>query len=126
MKSVRFLFNLVAWVFAAGSALAVYLAGWSVFAAGSFELHRNFSYLFGALTLLLLALAGLGRLPMREIGISLALLFLFLLQSVFVFVWADNPELAALHALNGFAILFLAIVLAWTTGGYLRLRRRLQ
>jgi hypothetical protein len=37
---------------------------------------------------------------------------LFLLQSVFVGLRADAPEVAALHPVNGFLITILAIVLA--------------
>lgn len=103
--------------FAAGAFVAcavfqVFLAGLGVFDdPGAFITHREFGYTFGWLTLVILVLAIVGRTGRRLIGLSALLLVLFSLQSVFVALRADLPAVAALHPLNGFAILLVAIVL---------------
>ena len=103
--------------FVACAILQVFLAGLGVFNdPSSFITHRNFGYTFGWLTLVILVLAIVGRSGRRLIGLSALLLVLFSLQSVFVALRADLPAVAALHPLNGFAILLVSIVLtrdAW-------------
>jgi len=103
--------------FVACAVLQIFLAGLGVFDdPKSFITHREFGYTFGWLTLLILVLALLGRAPRRLTGLSVLLLVLFALQSVFVALRTDYPSVAALHPLNGFAILGVSIVLtrqAW-------------
>jgi hypothetical protein len=107
----------VAGAFVACAIVQVFLAGLGVFNdPSSFITHREFGYTFGWLTLVILVLAIVGRTGRRSIGLSALLLVLFSLQSVFVALRADMPSVAALHPLNGFAILFVSIVLtrdAW-------------
>ena len=104
---------IVTTVFAVCAAVQVFLAGLGVFDdPRSFVTHREFGYLVGWLTLVILVLALVGRLPRRITGTSALLLVLFALQSVFVALRADLPTVAALHPLNGFAILGLAAVTA--------------
>ena len=107
----------VASAFVACAILQVFLAGLGVFNdPSSFITHRNFGYTFGWLTLVILVLAIVGRSGRRLIGLSALLLVLFSLQSVFVALRTDMPTVAALHPLNGFAILLVSIVLtrdAW-------------
>lgn len=117
-------FAAVAWLFAACNIVQIYLAGLGVFdSPDAFLTHRDFGYLFGVLTLVMLVLALVGRLPRAMIGASAALLVLFALQSVFVLVRADAPGLAALHALNGFLIAGIAVVVAWHARRYFRTER---
>jgi mercuric ion transport protein len=100
-------------IFAACATVQVFLAGLGVFDdPQAFVTHRGFGYLFGWLTLVILVLALVGRLPRRITGLSVLLLVLFAFQSVFVALRADLPAVAALHPLNGFAILGLAVVVA--------------
>jgi hypothetical protein len=100
-------------LFAGCAAIQVFLAGLGVFDdPAAFVSHREFGYLFGWLTLVALVLALVGRMPRRIVGLSALLLVLFALQSVFVLLRTDLPALAALHPLNGFAILGVAIVTA--------------
>ena len=108
--------------FAAGAFVAcaiiqVFLAGLGVFDdPRSFITHREFGYTFGWLTLAILVLALVGRAPRRITGLSVLLLVLFTLQSVFVALRADLPAVAALHPLNGFAILGVGVLItreAW-------------
>ncbi len=99
--------------FLACGIVQVFLAGLGVFDdPRAFITHRDFGYLFGWLTLVALALALAGREPRSVTGLSALLLVQFALQSVFVAVRADLPLVAALHPLNGFAILAVAGVAA--------------
>ena len=100
-------------LFAACVVIQVFLAGLGVFAdPRSFITHREFGYVFGLLTLALLVLALIGREPRRVTGLSALLLLLFALQSVFIALRTSSPEIAALHPLNGFLILFVAITVS--------------
>lgn len=116
----RFAFNITAWLFVACVVYQVYLAGQGVFQTGSFDPHREFGYLFGLLTLVLIVLAALGRTGWRVIGASTLLLLLFAMQSVFVAFKNSSPAFAALHPLNGFVIGLVAVGVAWQTRSYLR------
>ena len=105
--------------FAACAVVQVFLAGLGVFDdPRAFVTHREFGYAFGWLTLIGLILALVGRSPRRITGLTALILVQFALQSVFVVLRADYPAIAALHPLNGFALLGVAIVvtrLAWQT-----------
>ena len=93
-----------------------FLAGLGVFdSPNAFVTHRNFGYLFGWLTLVLLVVALVGRMPRRYVGLAVLILVLFALQSVFVALREDMPAIAALHPLNGFLILGVATYTAWTS-----------
>jgi hypothetical protein len=104
--------------FVACAVVQIFLAGLGVFDdPKSFVTHREFGYVFGWLTLVILVLALLGRAPRRVTGLCVLLLVLFALQSVFVALRTDLPAIAALHPLNGFAILFVGVLItraAWT------------
>lgn len=103
----------VAWLLVAGLAAQIFLAGLGVFrGSASFETHRDFGYLLELLPFLLLVLGLVGGMGRRAALLAAGIFGLFLLQSVFVAVRADAPEVAALHPVNGFLITFLAIVLA--------------
>ena len=103
--------------FVACAIVQVFLAGLGVFDdPKAFITHREFGYAFGWLTLIVLILALVGRSPRRITGLSILLLVQFALQSVFVALRASLPVVAALHPLNGFALLGVAVVLtrlAW-------------
>lgn len=104
---------IVAAAFVACAVVQVFLAGLGVFDdPKAFITHREFGYLFGWLTLVVLVLALVGRMPRRITGLSVLLLVLYALQSVLVAVRTDLPGIAALHPLNGFAILAMGTVTA--------------
>jgi hypothetical protein len=112
-RAARLAYLVVAWVFVACLVVQVFLAGMGVFAgADNFATHRDFGYTFGLLTLVLLALAIIGRLGARRIWLSLLVLGLFFLQSVFVALRETAPVVSALHPVNGFLILWISIWLA--------------
>ena len=113
MHTVRIAFIGVAWLFLACVVVQVFLAGLGVFAgAQNFNLHREFGYVFGWLTLVLLLLAIVGRLGRRWIGLSALLLVLFAFQSVFVALREVLPAAAALHPVNALAIFGVALHVA--------------
>jgi hypothetical protein len=104
---------IVAAAFVACAVVQVFLAGLGVFDdPRAFVTHREFGYLFGWLTLAVLVLALAGRMPRRVTGLSVLLLVLFALQSLLLAVRADLPAIAALHPLNGFAILGVGVMTA--------------
>jgi len=113
-------YSLVAWLFAIAAVIQVYLAGQGVFATHSFELHRNVGYAIGILGLILLVLSFAAKMPLRVIGATALLFVLMIVQSVLVFMKTDQPNIAALHPVNGFLIVLLAVWIAWKTLAYLR------
>lgn len=113
MRLIRRAHLVVAWVFVAGVVLQVFLAGLGVFdSPARFVDHVTWGYTLEILPILLLALAAIGRLGRRQVMIPAALFGMFILQSILVALRADLPMVAALHPVNGFAILFLGIVAA--------------
>ena len=112
--AARIGYLVAAWLFVASAFVQVFLAGLGVFAgAQNFAVHRDFGYMFGLLTLVLLVLAIVGRLPRSLIALSALILVLFALQSVLIIAWrSGSPTVAALHPVNGFLILALGIVVA--------------
>jgi mercuric ion transport protein len=102
----------VAWLFAACIVVQVFLAGMGVFDGPErFETHRNFGYLFGWLTLVMVIIAAVGRLGRRLIALSVLALVQFFLQSVFILFREDQPAIAALHPVNGVLLLVVAIAI---------------
>jgi hypothetical protein len=97
----------------AGLVVQVFLAGLGVFrSAESFLTHRDWGYLLEVLPILLLVFGLVGRMGRRVVLLAAGIFVLFLLQSVFVLIRTNAPEVAALHPVNGFLILLLSIVLA--------------
>ena len=114
MRSIaRTLHAVVAWLFVAGLILQVWLAGRGVFESPTmFDTHRSVGYTLSLFTVVLLVLGLLGGMGRRVALLAVAIFVLFILQSVFVVMRDSTPAVAALHPVNGFLIVFLAIVLA--------------
>jgi len=118
MTSVARIIHLVAiWLFVACCFVQVFLAGLGVFQdPAQFEAHRNFGYTFGLLVFVILIAAIIGRLGRVQVGLAALLVVQFILQSVFVAMRESTPSVAALHPVNGFLIILVAIYsgrLAW-------------
>jgi len=112
----RRILPIITGAFAVALVIQVFLAGLGVFDdPASFVTHRDFGYLIGWFVLAIVIVALVGREPRRIIGLSLLLIVLFALQSVFVALREDLPAIAALHPLNGFLILGTTIVLTRLT-----------
>lgn len=103
----------VAWAFVAGVVIQVFLAGLGVFQSSAmFGTHAGWGFMLGLVPFLLLALAAAGGLGRRQVLYALALFGMFILQSVLVAMRDSQPVVAALHPVNGFAILLVGIAMA--------------
>jgi hypothetical protein len=118
MRLARLAHAAIAWLFVAGLLVQVFLAGLGVFEGPArFVTHRELGYALSLVAIVLLILAVVGRLGRRQVGLAALIFVLFLLQSVFVLQRETAPFVAALHPVNGFLILLLAVVVArssWT------------
>lgn len=114
MRTVaRSIHLVVAWWLVAGLVTQIFLAGLGVFRGpADFPTHRDFGYMLELLPIVLLVVGLIGGIGRRAALLAIGIFVLFLLQSVFVGVRADAPEVAALHPVNGFLVTFLSIVLA--------------
>lgn len=114
MRSIARTIHLVAaWLFVAGLVVQVFLAGLGVFGGpASFVTHRDVGYSLSVIPIVLLVAGLLGGLG-RRLALLAALEFvLFILQSVFVLMRTSAPAVAALHPVNGFLILLIALLIA--------------
>jgi hypothetical protein len=108
---IRTIHLILAVGFVAGVVVQVFLAGLGVFDDPStFAVHASWGYLLELVVLAMLVLAAVGRLGRRQVGYAAALFGMFMLQSVFVGLRESYPAIAALHPVNGFAILLVGIV----------------
>jgi hypothetical protein len=100
-----FVVAIVVQVFFAGAALA------NLGGSGNFATHIDFGYTWIGLAALALVITALvARRPRREVGITVALLVLYVIQTVLPGFRSSTPWLAALHPVNA---LFLFAVAAW-------------
>jgi hypothetical protein len=101
------------WLFVIGLLIQVFLAGRGVFDDPTvFGTHRDFGYMLtaGPVLLFIVGLAfGLGR---RLAALAVIVFLLFILQSILVGARDSSPAIAALHPVNGFLILLIAIDMA--------------
>lgn len=114
MRSVvRTIHLVVAVLFVAALVGQVFLAGLGVFSsAASFADHRDFGYMLTAVPVVLLATGLAGGLGRRTAILAIVVFGQFILQSVLVAMRTSAPAVAALHPVNGFLILLIAIVIA--------------
>ena len=110
---VRKIHVVIAWLVVVALVVQVWLAGQGVFdQSAGFAPHRNLGYAIGLIPIVLLVLGLLGGMGRRVAILAVAIFLLVILQSILVFQQTSNPSIAALHPVNGFLILLLAIVLA--------------
>lgn len=103
----------LAWLFVAGIAVQIFLAGMGVFAGSlNFATHRDVGYLLELFPILLLVTAAVGRLGRRQVVLPAVIFGLFILQSILVLQRDSFPAVAALHPVNGFLIALLAVGVA--------------
>ena len=92
-------------VFLAGAAIA------NLGGSGDFATHIEFGYTWmGLATLLLIVTALAARRPRRDVGYTIALLVLYIVQTILPSLRASLPALAALHPVNALLLFGLA---AW-------------
>jgi Family of unknown function (DUF6220) len=103
----------VSWLLVIGLIVQVFLAGMGVFdSSAMFLTHRDFGYTLTLLPVVLIVTSLVGGFGRME-AIAAAVMFgQFILQSVLVIQRDSIPAIAALHPVNGFLILLIAIWLA--------------
>jgi hypothetical protein len=105
LAAVVFVVAIVVQVFLAGTAIA------NLGGSGNFETHIEFGYTWmGIATLVLVVTALAARRPRRDVGITLGILALYVIQTVLPNFRTSTPALAALHPVN--ALLLFGIA-AW-------------
>ena len=103
----------VAWLLVAGLLVQVFLAGMGVFdGASSFTTHRDWGYILTLLPVVLIVTGLVGAFGRAQVVAAAVMLGQFILQSILVLQRESSPAIAALHPVNGFLILLIAIWLA--------------
>ena len=111
-STVRMIHMVVAWATVALLVVQVWLAGRGVFDTTGFDPHRSLGYTISLFPIVLLVLGLLGGMGRRVALMAVAIFLLIILQSVLVALRPDQPAIAALHPVNGFLILLVALGLA--------------
>ena len=108
--------RIIAFVFLAGVAVQFFLAGVIAFRGEGRDAHGGIGSLLGLVSLLLLALAAIGR--KEALQASAALFVLMIVQSILGAVGEDSSVAAGLHPVN--ALLILAATMLVISGSPLR------
>jgi hypothetical protein len=113
MRSIaRTIHLIVACLFVAGLFVQVFLAGLGVFSSTSgFTTHVGVGYSLSLLPIILVVVGLVGGLGRRLALLAVLEFALFILQSVFVAMRTSAPAVAALHPVNGFLILVIALLI---------------
>jgi hypothetical protein len=117
MTQARVLFFAVTVLFLLAVVVQFFLAGLYVFGGTSIDSHRVLGFILMGGALLLLVFAIVGRLPRRTVALTVLLLALTVLQTVFVNV--DVDEVKALHPVNALVIAAVAAALVESSRDYL-------
>ena len=103
----------VAGLLVVGLFIQVFLAGMGVFSsAADFETHQQFGYWLTLLPVILIVTGLVGRFGRAEVIAAAVMFGQFILQSILVLQRQSTPAIAALHPVNGFIVLLIAIWLA--------------
>jgi hypothetical protein len=101
-------------LFIFGIVVQIFLVGLSLFESADYwEDHKSLGESLGLIPILLILVALVGRLPMRQIVMAAALLVLFGVQYALPNV--DNGYVAALHPINALVLMGLADQIARQT-----------
>jgi hypothetical protein len=106
-----------AWLFVASIVVQVFLIGAALPQLGGsndFSAHIDFGYTYvGLAALLVIVTAVVARAGRRAIGISVALLVLYIVQTSLPYAKESIPWIAALHPVNAMVLFAVAIWYAW-------------
>jgi Family of unknown function (DUF6220) len=103
----------LAWLLVIGLLYQVFLAGMGVFSgASAFATHRDFGYTLTALPFILIVTALVGRFGRWHVIAAVVMFGQFILQSILVLQRDSVPAIAALHPVNGFLMLLIAVWVA--------------
>jgi hypothetical protein len=112
----RWIHLAAAWLFAAGVVVQAFLAGQAIpqlGGNGDFSAHIEFGYTaLGLLILFVLIGALLGRVPRRQVGLTIGLILLYIVQTALPNLSSSSPLIAALHPANAMLLLLLAVYVA--------------
>jgi uncharacterized protein DUF6220 len=111
----RWIHLAAAWLFGAGVLLQGYLAGQALTQLGGngdFEAHRSVGFsLMGILALVVLVAALVGRVPRMQVGLSVVLFILYIVQTSLPGLAGSSPAIAALHPVNAMVLLGVAVAI---------------
>jgi hypothetical protein len=103
--AILYVVAILAQVFLAGAAIS------NLGGSGNFAPHVEVGYTWiGLASLLLVVSAIVARRPRREVGYTLAILALYIVQTILPVLKTSVPAIAALHPVNA---LFLFALAAW-------------
>lgn len=108
--AVLFVAMIVIQVFLAGAAIS------SLGGSGDFGTHIEFGYTWvGIAALLVVVTALVARRPRRDVGITVGILILYIVQTALPAAKTSMPFVAALHPVNALLLFGLASWYAWRT-----------
>ena len=100
-----FVVAIIVQVFLAGAAIA------NLGGSGNFSTHIEFGYTWiGLAALVLLVTVFVARRPRRDVGIVVAIILLYVVQTILPSFRSSSPVIAALHPVNALALFAVA---AW-------------
>jgi hypothetical protein len=104
---------LAAIVFVAAIVVQVFLAGAAISnlgGSGNFSTHIEFGYTWiGLAALVLLVTVFVARRPRRDVGIVVAIIVLYVVQTMLPTFKASTPALAALHPVNAMLLFVISV-----------------
>jgi Family of unknown function (DUF6220) len=113
---IRWAHVVAAWLFVVGVLVQAFLAGSALTelgGSGDFSAHTSFGYsVMGILAIAVIATALVGRLPRRQVGLSVLLFVLYFIQTSLPEARGSAPGIAALHPVNAMFLLAVGIVIA--------------
>jgi hypothetical protein len=113
---IRWAHVVAAWLFVVGVLVQAFLAGSALTelgGSGDFSAHTSFGYsVMGILAIAVMATALVGRLPRRQVGLSVLLFVLYFIQTSLPEARGSAPGIAALHPVNAMFLLAVGIVIA--------------
>jgi hypothetical protein len=128
MRAARWAHVVLAWLFVAGVVVQAYLAGAALAqlgGSGDFGTHISFGYtVMGLLALGVLVTALVGRVPRPQVGLSVALFILYVVQAFLPNARTSAPLIAALHPANAMFLFILGGVIGWRARGIAAARAR--
>ena len=103
-------------IFVLAILVQVFLAGLAIAnlgGSGNFSTHIEFGYTWmGLAALALLVTVFLARRPRRDVGIVVAIIVLYVIQTLLPAFKSSSPAMAALHPVNALLLFVVALLYA--------------
>jgi hypothetical protein len=101
-------------IFVVAVVVQVFLAGLAIAnlgGSGNFSTHIEFGYTWmGLAALALLVTVFLARRPRRDVGIVVAIIVLYVIQTLLPAFKSSSPAMAALHPVNALLLFVVALL----------------